>query len=312
MKNKNLTKADKAKFWLAKALAKSPAKNLSLKLLCALKAKGALISGVDLVRAEVRIAQGKVPEALEMLKEELRLFPTNKKAKDLLKRQQQSHFFKKNTACPKLKKIINILNPYTMLSSERLEALYEGAKRICHDDIPGNFVECGVAGGGSSALLALAIKKFSKRPRSLFCFDTFQGMPAPGFKDTHRGIPAQKTAWGQGTCSAPVESLIEIAGILGVKPLIHPVIGLFQETLPITKNKIGRIGLLHLDGDWYDSTKAILENLYKNAVKGAYMQVDDYGHWEGCKKAVDEYLLMEKYKPQLHVIDNTGVWFKKE
>jgi hypothetical protein len=109
-----------------------------------------------------------------------------------------------------------------------------------------------------------------------------------------------------------VESLIEIAGILGVKPLIHPVIGLFQETLPITKNKIGRIGLLHLDGDWYDSTKAILENLYKNAVKGAYMQVDDYGHWEGCKKAVDEYLLMEKYKPQLHVIDNTGVWFKKE
>ena len=108
-----------------------------------------------------------------------------------------------------------------------------------------------------------------------------------------------------------MESLLEVAEKLCVKNLIKPVVGLFQETLPITKDQIGKIGLLHLDGDWYDSTKAILENLFENASPGAYMQVDDYGHWDGCKKAVDEYLLQKGVQPVSHAIDGTGVWLKK-
>ena len=298
-------------FWVAKALACTPAKNMSLAILSSLKAKGVQMVGVDLKRAEIRISQGKISEAVEMIKEELRLFPKNHKAADLLREKQKSMPLRDNTACSELHKIVPILCPYTMLSLERLEALYEGAKKVCHDDIPGNFVECGVAGGGSSALLAFVIKRYSKRPRSLFCFDTFRGMPKPGEKDTHKGMPAQKTAWGQGTCSAPVESLLEVAEKLSVKNLIKPVVGLFQETLPITKDQIGKIGLLHLDGDWYDSTKAILENLYESVSLGAYMQVDDYGHWDGCKKAVDEYLLQKRVQPVIHAIDGTGVWLKK-
>ena len=299
------------RFWIAKTLACTPAKNMSLAILSSLKAKGVQMAGVDLKRAEIRISQGKISEAVEMIKEELRLFPKNHKAADLLREKQKSMPLRDNTTCSELHKIMPILCSYTMLSLERLEALYEGAKKVCHDDIPGNFVECGVAGGGSSALLAWAIKKYSKRPRTLFSFDTFRGMPEPGKRDTHQGLPAQKTAWGQGTCAAPVESLFEVLEKLGVKNLVRAVPGLFQETLPISKREVGEIGLLHLDGDWYDSTKAILENLYEMASAGAYLQVDDYGHWDGCKNAVDEYFAGRKEALKIHPIDATGAWFKK-
>jgi len=309
-KNK-ITKNDFCQFQLAQLLAKGPTKNLSLSLLSALKAKGVPIQGIDLTRAKIRIAQGRTSEALEMLKEELRLFPGNKAAAELIREVGRSFCTQAQPACTELQEILPILSPYTMLSQQRLEALLEGAKKVCHDDIPGNFVECGVAGGGSSALLAWAIKKYSKRPRTLFSFDTFRGMPEPGKRDTHQGLPAQKTAWGKGTCAAPMESLFEVLEKLGVKNLVRAVPGLFQETLPISKREVGEIGLLHLDGDWYDSTMAILENLYEMASAGAYLQVDDYGHWDGCKKAVDEYFSRRKEALKIHPIDATGVWFKK-
>jgi hypothetical protein len=304
-------KMDYCLFWVAKKMAKSPAKNLSLSILSVLKAKGAFIQGVDLIRAKIRIAQGRTSEALEMVKEELRLFPANQAAAKLLHDLGRDFPPKWKSMSKELQELMPILSAYTMLSPERLEALLEGAKRVCRDDIPGNFVECGVAGGGSSALLAWAIKKYSKRPRTLFSFDTFRGMPEPGKQDTHKGLPAKITAWGQGTCAAPVESLFEVLEKLRVKDLVKAVPGLFQETLPLCKEEVGELGLLHLDGDWYDSTKAILENLYGMASARAYLQVDDYGHWDGCKKAVDEFFSRRKEELQIHPIDATGVWFKK-
>lgn len=309
-KNK-ITKTDFCQFRLAQLLAKGPTKRLSLRLLSALKAKGVPIQGIDLTRAKIRLAQGRTSEALEMLKEEVRLFPGNNLAEGLIRKVGRSFRTQAQPACTDLQEILPILSPYTMLSQQRLEALAEGAKKVCHDDIPGNFVECGVAAGGSSAMLAWMIKKYSRRPRHLFSFDTFAGMPAPTLHDTHRGMHAQKTGWGKGTCAAPVESLFEILEKLGVKNLVRAVPGLFQETLPIFKREVGEIGLLHLDGDWYDSTKAILENLYEMASAGAYLQVDDYGHWDGCKKAVDEYFSGGKEALKIHRIDATGVWFKK-
>jgi hypothetical protein len=298
-------------FFLAKIIASTPAKPLSLRILSFLKANGTLIPNVDLTRAKIRIAQGRKEEAIEMIKEEVRLFPKNSKATQFLKRQNKYIKFKSHKKSRELSEIFSVISPYTMLSIARLEALLNGAKQVCNENIPGHFVECGVAGGGSSALLAWAIKKFSRQPRVLFCFDTFCGMPKPGKEDTHKGIPAYATGWGQGTCAAPVESLLEISEKLDVRSIVKPVIGLFQKTLPVFKNEIGNISLLHLDGDWYDSTKTILNNLYESASPNAYMQVDDYGHWEGCKKAIDEILLKKINNLKINPIDSTGICFRK-
>jgi hypothetical protein len=53
----------------------------------------------------------------------------------------------------------------------------------------------------------------------------------------------------------------------------------------------------------------ILNNLYTQVSINAYLQVDDYGFWEGCKKAIDEWFL--KYPNTLTKIDSSGVSFFK-
>jgi hypothetical protein len=50
-----------------------------------------------------------------------------------------------------------------------------------------------------------------------------------------------------------------------------------------------RIAILRLDTDFYESTKIELELLYPRLAPGGVLIVDDYGLWQGSKKAVDEY-----------------------
>jgi hypothetical protein len=64
--------------------------------------------------------------------------------------------------------------------------------------------------------------------------------------------------------------------------------------------------VLRLDTDWYESTRAELEVLFPRLVKGGVILIDDYGAWEGCKKAVDEYVSAHKIPLMLHRTDYTG------
>ena len=59
----------------------------------------------------------------------------------------------------------------------------------------------------------------------------------------------------------------------------------------ISSNKPKKISFLRLDTDWYESTKKELEILYPLLAKKGVIVFDDYGSWEGSKKAVDEYFL---------------------
>ena len=70
------------------------------------------------------------------------------------------------------------------------------------------------------------------------------------------------------------------------------------------------IAILRLDTDWYESTKHELDTFYKNVVPGGVVIIDDYGHWQGCKKAVDEFLV-EHPNIILNTVDYTGRYFIK-
>ncbi|MFM6396688.1 TylF/MycF/NovP-related O-methyltransferase, partial [Planktothrix sp.] len=105
--------------------------------------------------------------------------------------------------------------------------------------------------------------------------------------------------------------LDKICQLLDVQSIIKPVPGLFCETLPLYRKEIGDIAFLHADGDWYDSTLDIFNNLYDNVVSLGMIQIDDYGHWEGCKKAIHEFEKLKQESFRLHQIDYTGVWFRK-
>ena len=209
-----------------------------------------------------------------------------------------------------LSRVLEKVKAFTLLSFERLWNLYTLAKRVCQEDIPGNFVECGVYKGGSSALLAWVIKNYSRRPRKVYAFDTFSGMPQPTEVDRdHRGVFANDTPYGAGALAAPIsENLEVISKELGVWDLIVPVQGLFANTLPAYRNQVGEIALLHADADWYQSTIDIFRHLYEQVSPQGFIQIDDYGHWQGCRDAVHDFEQEIGAFFRLHNIDYTGVW----
>jgi glycosyltransferase involved in cell wall biosynthesis/predicted O-methyltransferase YrrM len=205
-----------------------------------------------------------------------------------------------------------IVKPFTLLSQERVFSLYNLTKQICLDDIPGDVVECGTYRGGAAALMATVMQRYSLRPRKLYACDTFTGRPDPTDADRHDGIPANDTGFGAGTLPAPVsEYLAQICQILAVSDIVVPVPGLFAKTLPALHTESGAIALLHADGDWYESTLDIFNHLYDRVVAEGFIQIDDYGHWEGCRQAVHEFERQHNGAFPLRRIDYTGVWFRK-
>ena len=280
-------------------------------LLNQLKARRVPLTDVDYLRALCFLEAKQRHAASEALREELRYFPDHQKAAALLKTLTAKSPTKASAHDSEFESILQVIRPYTMVGEARLHSLYQLARQVCVDDLPGNFVECGVAAGGSSALLAAVIARHSQRPRRLFCFDTFSGMPEASALDTHKGENAADSGWGAGTCAAPEASLREVCRKLGVEQLVEPVAGFFADTLPAHRDRIGPIAMLHMDGDWYSSTRDILHNLFDQVTSGARIQIDDYGYWEGCSQAVHEFERERGLKFQTNVIDETGVWLVK-
>ena len=289
----------------------------ALKIFSALKAHRARHPNLDLFRGYCFLQTGQFFDGRQALLEELRYFPDNQNTKSLLMqvrermRGDQEKELTRLGVNDEFRELFGHIEDYTMVGIPRLWSIYQLTRQVCEADVPGNFVECGVAGGGTSALIATVLHRYSRRLRQLFSFDTFSGMPTPTQEDynAYSRQGADDSHWGTGTCAAPEDSLRRIAGKLGV--LAHIVItkGLFADTLPGRKADIGEIAFLHMDGDWYQSTRDIIDNLYDLLRPGGAVQVDDFGAWAGCRKALEEYFARIGYAPELTKIDATGVSF---
>lgn len=189
----------------------------------------------------------------------------------------------------------------TLLSGERLYGLFKAIVAVEKEGIPGEVMECGAAAGGSAALMGLTLKSLGS-DRLLWVLDTFEGIPAPTADD-----PAGAEQY-TGAFKGSLEDVGNLFNELGIKGLMLK--GMFQDTLSAIK--VGHLAVLHLDGDWYESTKCCLENLYDRVSPGGFIQIDDYGHWEGCRKAVNEFFESRGLSPELEWLDYTGVQFRKE
>ncbi|OAI57869.1 hypothetical protein AYO49_06345, partial [Verrucomicrobiaceae bacterium SCGC AG-212-N21] len=263
----------------------------ALEELNAIKATRTARRGADYLRSLCFLELNDSFSACEAAKEELRFFPGHAHAQAVVTAMLAQMF----PGTPKLggaefHEIYRTVRPYTMLSDERLYSLYLRTRLVCQMDIPGDLVECGVAAGGGSALIAATMARHTKRPRKLYSCDTFEGMPVPTAKDVAWGVEAEASGWGSGTCAAPPGSLLEVCAKLGVEKFVEPVKGFFKDTLPGLKDRLPNgIAFLHMDGDWYESTWDILVSLYEKTQPRGFIQVDDYGHWEGCRQAMWDY-----------------------
>ena len=185
--------------------------------------------------------------------------------------------------------------PYTMTSRERVATLVRAVDYVVAQAIPGDFVECGVAAGGSSMAMALALLAHGVNDRGLWLYDTFEGMPEPGEHVLGRyGANAIQTyrkrqVGGKSTwINISLETVQENMARTGYPAArVTYVKGKVESTL--AERPPERVSMLRCDTDWYESTKAELEVLWPRLSPGGIVLFDDYYRWQGSRKAADDY-----------------------
>jgi O-methyltransferase len=209
---------------------------------------------------------------------------------------------------PEVQRIIDQVWPFTMTSKERLAALTSSIEYVVASDIPGAIVECGLWRGGSLLAAVLRLRDLGVADRDIWGFDTFYGMTAPTDADADYQGKLSPAEWfeeqaqnpAEGTSERDIRSRLQAAGYPPER--IKLVAGKVEDTIPA--NAPAEIALLRLDTDWYESTLHELEHLYPRLAVGGILIIDDYGHYQGCKKAVDEYFAGDRIF--LQRIDYTG------
>lgn len=212
----------------------------------------------------------------------------------------------RDTECDRM---IQMVRGNSMVPRAGLESLYCQARYCEMNDLRGDYVECGVWKGGAVALLALVNMTHGKRRRDIHLFDSFQDIcePDPNV-DGERAIQ-EAGKWGavyapKGRLS-PLKGFYDHCGGPGTveenrllleekigydRHCIHYHPGWFQDVIPRVHGGIREIAILRIDADWYASTRVCLEYLFRKVTHGGFVIIDDYGAYDGCRKAVDEFL----------------------
>lgn len=213
---------------------------------------------------------------------------------------------------PEFERCITRCSPYTMTTRERLYSVYQAVRYIVNAEIAGDIAECGVWRGGSAMMAASALLAGGDTDRRLWLYDTFTGMPEPGTEDTgihgedahaewERNERGNRNEW----CYSPeddVRANMLSTGLTAER--IEFVAGMVEDTIPARLPEA--IALLRLDTDWYESTRHELEHMFPRLSPGGVLIIDDYGHWAGVRKAVDEYLGEQRVRLLLNRIDYAG------
>jgi O-methyltransferase len=200
---------------------------------------------------------------------------------------------------------------FSATSLERLATMVQATEHVVRHGVPGDIVECGVWRGGSMMAAATMLRTLGDTSRRLFLYDTFEGMSEPTERDqTLHGVSARSILAqdDRGTGYWCYASLEDVQGNLRSTgypedKLVY-VRGRVEETIPGRLPE--RISLLRLDTDWYESTKHELEHLYPLLSPGGILIIDDYGHWQGARAAVDEFLARTRTPLFLHRVDYTA------
>ena len=207
--------------------------------------------------------------------------------------------------------ICTAVAPFTMTSPERIAALVEAVRYVVRHRIPGDIVECGVWRGGSMMAAARTLLDLDAE-RRLQLFDTFDGMSPPTAVDRDRSgasaaallaasDPSTSSVWARSPLDEVRRNLLA-TGYPADR--VRFVVGRVEDTLPDQAPE--SIAILRLDTDWYASTRHELVHLFPRLAVGGVLLIDDYGHWQGARQAVDEYLAETGARLFLQRIDVTG------
>jgi hypothetical protein len=197
----------------------------------------------------------------------------------------------------------------TMIGLHRLNNIESCVTEVLDKRVPGDLVETGVWRGGAAIFMRALLKAFGDRDRIVWAVDSFEGLPKPG-TSSHTADAADTLSEFNaylGVSLDQVKSNFARYGLLDDQ--VQFVKGWFRDSLPSAP--INQIAVLRLDGDMYESTMEVLENLYSKVSPGGYVIVDDYGVYESCKAAIHDFRNECHIEDEIKTIDWSGVYWKR-
>ena len=178
---------------------------------------------------------------------------------------------------------------------------------ILHNNIEGVIVECGVGNGDFEHIWINELMKYDTI-RDIYLYDTFGGLVKPTeydytCKDAQLYQMNKDEVYGtwqshiineniNGWCYTPLEEVQQRLNSTGYpQDKLHYMVGNVMDTLQDKTTIPEKIAILRLDTDWYESSKYELEQMYDNVVLGGVIIFDDYYHWDGQRRATDDFFL---------------------
>jgi len=196
----------------------------------------------------------------------------------------------------------------TMVGRLRLEQVRSCVESVLDDNVPGDLIETGVWRGGVTILMRGILAARGDTDRSVWVADSFEGLPTPDAAnypaDTGHDLSHVDTL---AVSADRVRAAFERYNLLDER--VRFLEGWFRDTLPSAP--IEALAVLRLDGDLYESTIDALSALYPRLSVGGYVIVDDYGAWEPCKRAVDDYRAAHGITDEIAAVDWTGIHWRR-
>jgi hypothetical protein len=197
-------------------------------------------------------------------------------------------------------------DPYTMVSPQRLQNARVAAQTVLAENLPGDFVETGVWRGGVCIMLKAVLTAAGARRRIFVC-DSFEGLP-----EIHEGADAPLKLHENPLLAVGVEQVREnFARFDLLDEDVTFVKGWFKDTMPDLRGQVDQIAILRMDGDYYTSTREVIDELYDKVTAGGFIIVDDYGTYQQCRDAIHDFWTERGLRPELIQVDGHAHYWRK-
>lgn len=196
----------------------------------------------------------------------------------------------------------------TMSGDKNIEVLVNSLKAVEEDKIPGDLIETGVWRGGLPLIMRAFLHSVGNKERKVWVADSFKGLPDNGIEPNDLAAfdllkPIENLSVGREL----VENAFSYFGLLDEQVKILE--GWFSDTLKTMPKT--PLAIIRLDGDFYESTKDALVELYPRLSPGGFLIIDDYNLPLGCKRAVDEYRAEHGITEDIQEINFQSVYWRK-
>jgi hypothetical protein len=219
----------------------------------------------------------------------------------------------------RIEKILELVKPYSMVHETGIIFAMASVLHSIKNLHRGHIVECGVWRGGCAlAMLLIQRELYGKIVKPVHMLDSFAGLPE--VENIDGPLASQ---WQSGAdkdtffdnCKADITDLKKTLEKNNISENDYSIVkGWFDDTIPkFAENlSIEGIAVLRLDSDWYASTKLCLDYLCKLTTEEGLVILDDYYAWDGCAKAMHEYLAKNSLPYRIKSLPfNFGAYFIK-